>query len=87
MEKFVSISHYSVCDVLLSLHFILLGVFDIRHHVLLRTVPAHTSSINSIVLNEIEGYFVTGSSEGEIKVRLQINSNSYNLYMICRSGI
>ena len=46
----------------------LIGVFDIRHHVTLRTVSAHTSAVNSIVLNDIEGYFVTGSSEGEIKV-------------------
>lgn len=62
----------------------LIGVFDIRHHVLLRTVPAHTSSINSIVLNDIEGYFVTGSSEGEIKVHSQITTivTAYNMWYV-----
>ena len=62
---------------------LLTGVFDIRHHVLLRTVPAHTTSINSIVLNDIEGYFVTGSSEGEIKVcsQMTITAIIYNCGM------
>jgi len=44
------------------------AVFDIRHHVLLRSINAHTSAINCIVLNNIENYFVTASAEGEIKV-------------------
>ena len=68
MEKFVSKPHYSTGHIDVFLSLCCLGVFDIRHHVLLRSVSAHSSSINSIVVNDIEGYFVTGSCEGEIKV-------------------
>ncbi len=44
-------------------------VFDIRQSSLLHSIPAHTSSINCIAVNDVDGYFVTGASDGDIKVR------------------
>lgn len=44
-------------------------VFDIRQSSLLHTISAHGSStINCIAVNDIDGYFVTGASDGDIKV-------------------
>ena len=44
-------------------------VFDIRQSSLLHSISVHTSSINCIAVNDIDGYFVTGASDGDIKVR------------------
>ena len=44
------------------------GVFDVRQHSLLHSVPAHHGPITSIIVNDTEKYFVTGSSDGVIKV-------------------
>lgn len=46
------------------------GIFDVRQHALLQSLPVHSGAINSIVVNDVDGYFITGSSEGDIKVRL-----------------
>lgn len=45
-------------------------VFDIRQHSLLQSISLHSSAINCIVVNDIDGYFVTGSADGDIKVRI-----------------
>ena len=46
------------------------GIFDVRQHALLQSLPVHSGAINSIVVNDVDGYFITGSSEGDIKVHL-----------------
>lgn len=43
-------------------------VFDIRQFSLLHSIPVHTSSINCMVVNDIDGYFVTGAADGDVKV-------------------
>ena len=44
------------------------GVFDIRQNALLQSITVHTGAVNCIVVNDVDGYFVTGSSDGDIKV-------------------
>lgn len=44
-------------------------IFDIRQFSLLHCLPVHSSSINCIAVNDIDGYIVTGASDGDIKVR------------------
>lgn len=43
-------------------------IFDIRQFSLLHCISVHSSSINCIAVNDIDGYFVTGASDGDIKV-------------------
>lgn len=43
-------------------------VFDIRQSSLLNSTSFHSSSINCIAVNDIDGYFVTGASDGDVKV-------------------
>ena len=44
------------------------GVYDLRQHVPVSKPILHSAAITSIVLNDTEGYFVTGYADGEIKV-------------------
>ena len=43
-------------------------VFDIRQFSLLQCLQLHSSTVNCIAMNDIDGYFVTGAADGEIKV-------------------
>ena len=43
-------------------------IFDIRQYSLLQVRQIHGSSVNCIAVNDIDGYFVTGAADGEIKV-------------------
>ena len=44
------------------------GVYDLRQHAPVSKPILHSAAITSIVLNDTEGYFVTGYADGEIKV-------------------
>jgi len=44
------------------------GIFDIRQHALLQCLPLHNAAVNCIAVNNVDGYFVTGSADGDIKV-------------------
>ncbi len=44
-------------------------IFDIRQYSLLQLLQVHSSSVNCIAVNDIDGYFVTGAADGEIKVQ------------------
>lgn len=54
-------------------------VYDIRQRALLQSISLHSSSINCIVVNDIDGYFVTGSADGDIKVRTCL----INFFFLC----
>ena len=43
-------------------------IFDMRQYSLLQLLQVHSSSVNCIAVNDIDGYFVTGAADGEIKV-------------------
>lgn len=43
-------------------------IFDIRQNALIQSITIHSSPITCMVVNDVEGYLVTGSSEGDIKV-------------------
>ena len=43
-------------------------IFDIRQNALIQCLPVFTSSITCMEVNDIDGYIVTGSAEGDIKV-------------------
>jgi WD40 repeat protein len=43
-------------------------VFDVRQHSLLRSFLAHSGPVTSVIINDTEEYFVTGSSDGMIKI-------------------
>lgn len=45
-----------------------IGVYDLRQHAPVSKPILHSAGITSIVLNDTEGYFVTGYADGEIKV-------------------
>ena len=44
------------------------GVYDLWQHAPVSKPILHSAAITSIVLNDTEGYFVTGYADGEIKV-------------------
>lgn len=48
------------------------GIFDMRQRQLRHTFQAHESAIKCLTLDSQEEYFVTGSAEGDIKVRTKI---------------
>lgn len=43
-------------------------VFDVRQFALLQCLPLHSSAVTCITVNDVEGYVVTGSADGDIKV-------------------
>ena len=45
-----------------------ISIFDIRQNTLIHSLQVHTSAINCMEVNDVGGYIVTGSSEGDIKV-------------------
>ena len=54
-------------------------MFDVRQHSLLRSFLAHSGPVTSVIINDTEEYFVTGSSDGMIKVGLFTNLRSHLL--------
>ena len=59
---------YELCSVVLFLD-CSSGIFDLRQRVLLHTFPAHDAPVKSIVVDETEEFFISGSEDGDIKVR------------------
>lgn len=53
----------------LSLTSIFSGIFDIRQRRLLHTFQAHDSTIKCFAVDPSEEFFVSGSADGDIKVR------------------
>ena len=49
-------------------------IFDVRQNALIQCLPVHSAAITCMMVNDVEGYLVTGSSEGEIKVHVRIFS-------------
>ena len=43
-------------------------IIDLRIQKIVTRVAAHTTAVNSIVINDTDGYFVSGSADGDIKV-------------------
>ena len=43
-------------------------VFDIRQSSLLQSLNVHNSAVNCIAVNDIDGYFVLGAADGDVKV-------------------
>ena len=46
-------------------------IFDIRQNALIQSLSVHTSAITCMEVNDVEGYIVTGSTEGDIKVSVE----------------
>ena len=45
------------------------GIFDVRQYALLQCFPLHAAAVNCIAVNDVDGYLVTGSADGDIKVK------------------
>lgn len=45
------------------------GIFDLRQRQLRHTFLAHDAPVKSIVVDENEEFFISGSEDGDIKVR------------------
>ena len=45
-----------------------LDIFDIRQYALLQCLQLHNAAVNCIAVNDVGGYFVSGSADGDIKV-------------------
>ncbi len=43
-------------------------IFDLRQMSLLQSLTVHSSTVNRIVVDDINGFFATGSADGDIKV-------------------
>ena len=52
------------------------GIFDIRQYALLQCFPLHTAAVNCIAVNDVDGYLVTGSADGDIKVKQSGNTSA-----------
>ena len=48
-------------------------IFDLKQMNLLQSLTVHGSAVNRIAVDDIDGFFVTGSSDGDIKVCLYNN--------------
>ena len=49
-------------------------IFDLKQMTLLQSLAVHSSTINRIVVDDINGFIATGSADGDIKVCLIISS-------------
>ncbi|XP_064390397.1 dmX-like protein 2 isoform X2 [Halichondria panicea] len=49
-------------------------IFDLRQMCLLQSLTVHSSAVNRIVVDDIDGFIATGSADGDIKV---LDSNSF----------
>lgn len=48
------------------------GIFDTRQYSLLQFLPGiFTSAVSCIAVNDVEGYLMAGSSDGDIKVKVK----------------
>ena len=45
------------------------GIFDLRQRQVMQTFTAHDCDVKSLAIDESEEFFVTGSLDGDIKVR------------------
>lgn len=52
-----------MCSLTLSL-----GIYDVRSKAVVSKPVVHSAAVSCIVINDTEGYFITGSVDGEIKV-------------------
>ncbi len=43
-------------------------IFDLRQMCLLQSLTVHSSAVNRIVVDDIDGFIATGSADGDIKV-------------------
>ena len=55
-------------------------VFDVRQFALLQCLPLHSSAVTCITVNDVEGYVVTGSADGDIKVMGALEGDSRARY-------
>ena len=55
--------------ILFNLNQLLSAIFDMRQHRIVSNLTVHSAAVTRIVLNDTEGYFITGSQDGEIKVK------------------
>lgn len=53
----------------------MLGIFDLRQRQLRHTFLAHDAPVKSIVVDENEEFFISGSEDGDIKVRTNLLSS------------
>ena len=52
------------------------GIFDLRKRQLRHTFLAHDAPVKSIVVDENEEFFISGSEDGDIKVTANLRSGA-----------
>ena len=62
-------------------------LFDVRQRQLRHTFHAHDSTIKCMALDPMEQFFVTGSADGDIKVRKQLNAFIFSSTEINTSNV
>ncbi len=55
------------------------AIFDMRHCDLLQSIQLHSAEVNCILVNDVDGYLVTGSGNGDIKVCSHMTSTYTSL--------
>ena len=56
------------------LPWLVVGIFDLRQRQLRHTFLAHDAPVKSIVVDENEEFFISGSEDGDIKVTTSCTS-------------
>ena len=62
-------------------------IFDVRQNALIQCLPVHTAAITCMAVSDVEGYLVTGSSEGEIKVRVCVSPNKVSCICVLTTSL
>ena len=65
---------------------LMVGIFDLRQRQLRHTFLAHDAPVKSIVVDENEEFFISGSEDGDIKVTTNCTSKSgyWNVHLLLR---
>ena len=68
------------------LPWLMVGIFDLRQRQLRHTFLAHDAPVKSIVVDENEEFFISGSEDGDIKVTTNCTSKSgyWNVHLLLR---
>ena len=64
------------------------SIFDLRQRKRLATSQAHDSHLKALALDPLEKFYVTGSTEGNIKVKISVEIHKEKSFSsCCRSGV
>ena len=60
--------------------FIISVIIDLRLQKIVTKVSAHSTAVNTIVINDTDNYFVSGAADGDIKVLMSLLSSFPHLF-------